>query len=114
MKLSFFICFIFMGFYSFGQNNLNEKAIIQSENYEDSIPIGNYIVSVSKCYVYKLPNLLSKTKNYLLKYKFFTAYKKANGFMYGAYSTSSGENNFGWLSFKQLKEIRFTPPKISN
>jgi hypothetical protein len=71
---------------------------------------GNYIAAVKKAYMYKKPEASAKTKVTLGKNSLLIVTKKSGGFVYGKFN----EKEKGWFCLKDLEEIKFVAPKLTN
>ena len=71
-----------------------------------------FIVKSKKTYLYSQPNSKYRTKAKFPQNSILAATKKSGDFVFCEYNTSTNCTNTAWFLLSDLKEMRFTPPKI--
>lgn len=95
------------------KSKFSRPEINHFNNLQDTPFYSNYTAAIENAYMYSKPDSNSKTKIKFPTDVALSVTKKSGNFVFGKFSISSNRSYKGWFLLKDLNEIRFTPPKIS-
>jgi len=90
-----------------------DSLTIETVEITDSTHCDNYLVEIDTAYLYARPDSNAILDTYLMKDQMILICHKKGGFGYAVQFTDSTHEVRGWLELRHLKQIFFTPPKIS-